>query len=433
MTPDRARLLAVHQSDSDCLRRFHAERVEGIDAPNEAAKIGTAAHRACEAVAYFVDETGEEEPDRERQLGVALTAVSSAAVDLGMTQAAADEARRIMTEALGPRSRLKFGRPDGWTVGVEVRFGLDKDFRACDPDHPKRLAGGTIDRLDWKEDEGRVIVTDYKTTLTHQGHDDILGGWQPWVYSLWALANYDVRSVTFRFVNLRHGYSVQEELHASGAWVESAKSRIRSLRQARETAVDLDLWPETLGDSCPWCPVRHQCGEMAKAAKDGRVIDPTLTPAQIAGRRIALSVLAADYDDAARAIVRATQKPIALPHGMALGLKPTSGWRLIPKYADPETGHVTAAQREALLAELRFFHMTPAQEFEWFGFVREGDLAGAVKTALHELLGRSAKDFIDRGFFIEPVTDFTFSPWIPETGKRAAAKDIDTLLDELGW
>lgn len=427
---DRARRLCCHQSDPDCLARFKAERIDGVDSSSEAAKVGTAAHRACEAISYFAAEFEEEvEPDREQQYAVALQAIEAVAVELSMTPDGKAEAQKIMRLATGPTSRLRFGRPTGWTTGVEVRWALDRYFRPCDPDDAKRLAGGTIDRIDWHEELGRVVVKDYKTTLGMQSKDDVIFGWQPRLYTTWARKNYGVPAARFEYVNLRHGYAVGEELREDPA----VEARVRSLRAAREAAVELDIWPETEGPSCDYCPIRHRCETVQASARSGRRVDPTLPPARIAARAIALAQLAADYDRTARAIVKGTGQPIELAHGVVLGMKPASGWRLAGRYLEPD-GSVSPKKREELMVELRHFHMTPVQEAEWFSWIREGDLPGAVRKALQELLGaRNARDFINRGYFIEPMTRAEFSAWIPDRGAAPKAQELEDILDELGW
>jgi hypothetical protein len=178
--------------------------------------------------------------------------------------------------------------------------------------------------------------------------------------------------------------------------------------------------------------VRHACGEAKRAHAEGRAIDPALTPAQIAGRKLLLAALASDYERAARGIVFSTNEPIELAHGVVLGLKPVTTWNLAPKWTD-EHGRLTPAKRAALVEELRLFHMTDAQAEEWFGMTREGDFAGAVKKALQELLGRHARDFIERGYFIEPATAHEFAPWMPATGKAPAAQTLEEMLDDIGF
>jgi len=423
---DRDRILAVHQSDSDCLARFRAERIDGVESTNEAARIGTAVHRACEALAYIADD----EPTREEQFKVARQAIDVATAELPLTPGGAAEALAIMEGALAPTSRLHFGRPTGWSASAETRWALDRHFKPCDPDDPKRIAGGTIDLLEWDEDGGTVRVTDEKTTKHWQSGDDLCHEWQPRVYCLWALANFGVRKVTFRYRNLRHGYAVSAEFRAGESWVEATKARILSLRAEREVALEMDVWPETLGDSCAYCPIRHRCGSLAAAAREGRVPPVALSLAEKARRLMALRSIEADYERDLRAALDAAQEPIPLGHGVAFGMKPTSKWRLVPAYADDE-GRIAPAQRAALMERMRGLGMTPEQEAAWFLFTREGDVPAAVKRAVQELLGKQAARFLDDASVspIEPMTRWEMSAWMPTTGKRAGGEDWESELD----
>ncbi len=423
---DRARILAIHQSDPDCLARYKSERIDGIESTNEAARVGTAVHRAAEALAYVADD----ELTREEQFHVARQAIDAAAAELPLSPVGAADALAIMEGALSPTSRLHFGRPTGWEHSAETRWALDRHFKPCDPDDPKRLAGGTIDLVEWDEAGGTVRVTDEKTTKHWQSGDDLYHEWQPRLYCLWALANFGVRKVTFRYRNLRHGYAVSAECRAGEAWIEATKARVLSLRAEREVALEMDVWPETMGDSCAYCPIRHRCGSLARAAREGRIPDAALTPAEKARRLLALRSIEADYERDLRAVLAAGAEPIDLGHGVAFGLKPVTKWRLVAAYADDE-GAIRPEQREALLARLRVLGMTPAQEAAWFLFCREGDVPAAVKRAVQELLGRAAGRFLEDASVspIEPMTRWEMSAWMPTTGKKAGGGDWENELD----
>jgi len=347
-----------------------------------------------------------------------------------MTPAGTAEAVEIMERALAPTSRLSFARPSGWQSGAEVRWALDRHFRPCDPDDPKRIAAGTIDLIEWDEAGGRVVVTDEKTTKGWQGHDDLYHEFQPRLYSLWAIENYGVRSVRFRYRNLRHGYAVSDEFHRDGSWFEATKARVLALRAEREVAVEMDAWPETLGPDCAWCPVKHRCAAMAEAARQGRKLRPDLTIAERARRLLAIRALESDYEADVKAHLAVTEEPIDLGSGIAFGLKPVSKMRLVARFADGD-GTVSPAQRAALMEFLRGYRMTPEQEAEWFLFCRASDLPAAVKRAVHELLGREAGKFLDDPLAspLEPVTRHEMSAWLPTTGKRPKTDDLEDLLD----
>lgn len=417
---DKTRLLCVHQSDPACLARYKVERIDGIGADSSAARIGSACHRACEALAYEADG----ELLRPAQFKVAEQAIEAAARDLGLSPGEQASALAIMERALAPSSRLRFGIPTDWQHAAEHRWALDSRFRPCDPDDPKRLCAGTIDLLEWNEAGGSVRVTDEKTTLGFQSGDDIRHEFQPRLYSLWAGINFGVPTVTFRYRNLRHGYTVSAEFRMDDPWVDATKARVLALRAEREAALEMDAWPATLGSDCAFCPIMHACPEMLAAAKSGRETDVT---APVAARRLmALRALASRYEKTVRLVIETTQAPIPLSAGEVFGMKPVTKWRLVSRFSG-EDGSVTPEQREKLMEYLRGFKMTPAQEREWFTFCREGDLSGRVKTALGELLGREAGRFIDDPLVspIEPCTEFQMSAWVPATGKAARNIDLD--------
>jgi len=411
----------IHKSDPTCLARYKAERIDGVESENEAAKVGSACARACEALAYL-----GEEADAAERAHVARQAVDAASLDLAMSPDATHRAREIMERALAPTSRLRFGHPtDGWKSSAEWRWALGPDWKPLqDPDDSSAIAAGTCDLVLWHEEEGRVIVVDDKTTIHRQTQDELRHAWEPRVYCLAAIQVFGVRRVTFRWRNLRHGYAVQLEFDREDPWFESTKERILELRTAREVALEMDAWPETLGPDCAYCPVRHRCGAMRSAATSGRVIPPDLHPRIIGQRMLALRALVADYERRAEELVEATQQPIDLGAGIGLGMRPATVWGLVPRFEGP-------AGYDRLMRELADLGMTEAQRVEWFRFCPEHLLGSRVRRALYALLDpKVAGRAIEDSSYVEPSTRFELGPWLPATGKRPPARDLDEILDD---
>jgi len=427
----RRRLLIVHQSDSSCLSRFRAERIDRLDSTNEAAKIGTAAHRACEAIANEAGDDGD--PTREEMMTVARATIDATAAELAMTENGRAEAVSIMERATAPTSRVRILRPTGWNSSVELRWALDADWNPIAPDAPGAICGGMIDVVWWKDGESKVIVRDFKTTKKFQKPDDAADDWQARMYALWAIVNFGVREVRFEYVNLRHGYTVGATLRRDEPWFESTKARILALRAEREVALEMDVFAETMGDDCDYCPVRHRCGAIAQAAREGRTFDPNLSIADAARRLMALRAIEADYERRVKSHLDATGEPIDLGNGAAFGQKPVAKLRLVSRFA-ADDGSISPAQREALMVFLRGYGMSPEVEAAEFLFCREGDVPAAVKRVVHELLGREASRFLDDPNIspLEPVTRFEMSAWLPTTGKPKKLTDeqLDAQIDE---
>lgn len=417
----RNEALVIHKSDPTCLARYKAERIDGIQSDNEAAKIGTACARACEALAYV----GEDEVDTDAKLKIARDTVEATALEIDLSSDGRRRALEIMERALAPTSRLRFGRPTGWNSSAEWRWALDANFKPLeDPDDPRAIAAGTCDLVEWDEAGGSVRVTDDKTTLHFQSADDLLYAWEPRVYALAALQVFGVNVVTFRWRNLRHGYTVKAEYRRDEPWFEQAKARIRDLRAEREVAVEMGAWTPSMGPDCGFCPVKMKCPAILEAASQGRVIAPALEPGEIARRLMGLRAITSAYETAAEVALEESMAPIPIGHGLSWGMKPTTRWTMGVRYEGGDW-------YDRLMRDLRDLGMTPAQEVEWFRFVPAHQVPSAVKSALHELCGTHAKKAIESGDFVEPTTRFENSAWIAETGKRAPRATIDEILDEM--
>lgn len=419
----RNEALVIHKSDPTCLARYKAERIDGTQSDNEAAKIGTACARACEALAYV----GEDEIDNEAKMKIAREAIEASALASNLSSDGRRKANEIMERALSPSSRLRFGRPSGWSSSAEWRWALDRDFRPLnDPDDPRAVAAGTCDLVEWDEAGGNVRVTDDKTTLHFQSADDLLFAWEPRVYALAALQVFGVNVITFRWRNLRHGYAVRAEYRRSDPWFEQTKARILDLRAEREVAVEMGAWTPTMGPDCGFCPIKLKCPAIAEAAAQGRAIAPALEPGEIARRAMGFRALASAYETAAEAVIEETQAPIDIGHGLSWGMKPVTKWTMGIRYEGD-------GWYDRLMRDLRDLGMTPAQEVEWFRFVPAHNVPGAVKTALHALCESHAKKAIESGDYVEPMTRFENSAWIAETRKRAPRATMDEILDALDF
>lgn len=424
MTPEqRARFLVVHKSDSTCLAKLHAKLVEGIDADNAPRRIGSACAKAAEALAYEAE--GEKTPDE--MYAVAKAAIHENAVALKMSPEEIAEACATMQSAIAPNSRLRFGRPSGWESSAEFQWALDRNFKPVPPGDPRAVCGGTIDLVMWKEDEGKVKIIDDKATQSFQGHDDVQG-FEGWLYALAGIEIFGVRSAWFGYRNLRAGYLVGDELRKSDPWYETVKSVVLARRAEREIAVEMDAYPETLGPDCKWCPVKHRCVEQKKAAAEGRVIPPEMEAADVARRMLAYKAMLSDYEAWCKDRIGETREPIAIGKGVVWGLKPVDSWRLVKQFDGPDG-------RERLVRMLKGLTQTPGQVDEALRFVDDKGLATAVKSLVHELLGREAKRFMEDASVspIEPFTKYENSAWMPTTGKRAPAKTMEEMLDDVSW
>jgi hypothetical protein len=204
----------------------------------------------------------------------------------------------------------------------------------------------------------------------------------------------------FRLTNLRHGYWIEHEFTRGETWEENTRALMRLERTRRLAAIEADEWPAAMGEDCQWCPILFRCSTVSDAAAQGADVIGDLAPAEIARRRAAMTALSGRYDRAAVALYE-RDGPIDLGDGSVLGGKPTGAWALVLPY-------------EETLSTLRGWGMTPAQEIEWFRHCAAHHMASRVKSAMHELLGKGAKQAIEEGVLIEPVTKEQFGVWRPD-------------------
>lgn len=284
---------------------------------------------------------------------------------------------------------------------------------------------GTVDRLEFNRATGEVRIYDWKSIILRESSEDIRTKRQPRWYSIAVLAHFpDVNLVTFYEVNLRYAAVAKAEFRRGESWEEQTKARMRAGRAARLHAIETGQWPEMPGTDCRWCPRLYQCGVKEQARAWGS--EAPGTPAEVAGLYLYAKALHVRLEAHVKGIVEATQAPIMLPSGDALGMKPVKGLVMDRTY-------------ERAMQELRLLGMTPEQEIEWFRYVTKSGLAARVKRALIELCGyRGAVGFIDRGGWLDEVTEFEFSVWQPDaTAASEAPRDtsieaLDAILDKLG-
>ena len=392
-------LLVVHQSDVSCLARLRRERELG-GRDSEAAKIGTAAHAAAEALCY-----ASEAGDPFDPMTVCRLAIERVARDRDMLPRSVAEALSIMAGALA--SRMRFFVEPGCSVYPEWKWYLDDEFMPVRSNAEAAYAG-TIDQLRVFRDPARLVVIDYKTILKRVASWEVEGDWQARVYSLAALMHFpDVNEVTFRFVNLRHRLPASGTFRRGDRWEDVTRLRLRRERERRLAAGASGEWPETLGEDCAWCPLTETCRALRAAEAEGAEAIFRQDPPEIARRRLGLAALASKYDRAAKAIVEESGDPIPLGDGSVLGGKPALAWEAVMSYEDT-------------MAELRRLGMTPEQEVEWFRFCGAQHFPGRVRSALYELCPEEAQGLIESDTIVTPTTTERFEVWWPD-GKPARA------------
>jgi len=186
---------------------------------------------------------------------------------------------------------------------------------------------------------------------------------------------------------------------------------------------DPRAWPEMPGPDCRYCPRLYQCGVKEQARAWGS--EAPGTPAEVAGLYLYAKALHVRLEAHVKGIVEATQAPIALGNGDALGMKPVKGLVMDRTY-------------ERAIEELRLLGMTPEQEIEWFRYVTKAGLAARVMKALVKLCGyHGARQFIDRGGWLDELTEFEFGVWTPdatvaaEVPRDVSIEALDAILDDL--
>lgn len=405
----------VHQSDPGCLARLRAQRA-GADRPGEPAKIGTACHRAIEALAASVA-AGEDTPVS----AVVALAIKRAAPDIDMAPESVGEALQIMEGALESDRRLYLLADEKAAVFTELHWRLDRNFKPLPEDcDPADIAfAGTWDRVEVFTNS--IVVTDWKTVRELKAGHELGDDWQARVYALAALQFWaGARKVTFRWVNLRHGYAISHDFERGRVWEAAVRARLASAADQRAAAIVADEWPETLGVDCNWCPVLHRCAAMREACDQGSDVAADMAPADIARRWIALKAATGRMERKTRALVKDLGGPLPLGDGSQLGHKPTVGYSPVLSY-------------EATMAMLRDFGMTPELEAEWFRHCAKRYYPGRIRKAVNELLGREAREVLDNDVLVTPVTLEEFSVWTPDpTPREVTEEDVMEALATYG-
>ena len=421
MSHHRANLLEVHQSDPDCLARFHHDATtRGRD--SAASLTGTICHEIIEALT-IASVTGE--PD----VPATVREVLARWTDRGdVAPGVVAQVVEIMAKATGPKSRLRFFLEPGWSVAPEWRWALDEEFQpiARETDSAAWMSppayAGTLDRLEVADTGGKVRIPDWKTILKRPAQWEVAGAWQARVYALAVLAHFPkIREVEFRFVLLRHGYFIGETFTRGEPWEQSTRAALRQMRAARVRAAQAGVWPETLGESCYYCPIKTRCAA-SEALRRGD--GPPLTDLpddELARRTVAVKHLAQDYDREARKRVHVSGAPLAMGDGSVLGKKPKQAMEATIEY-------------DRALQILRGYGMTNEQEIEWFRFIRRVDFPGALKKAIYGICGSAAKGMLASGEWVQPYTSEEFGVWTPESVKveeSMTLEDLDELVDRM--
>lgn len=389
-------LHVVHQSDPGCLARLKAQR-DGADATGEPAKIGTACHRAAEALA---DLAADDDDDRPESAVVAL-AIRDAAPELDMAPESVGEALQIMERAIASVIPLHLTPEPDAACYSEMHWRLDRRFKPLPEDaSPGDIAfAGTFDRVEVFAD--RVVVTDWKTVREKMAGWELPDNWQARVYSLAALQFWPgARRVTYRWVNLRHCYALSHDFERGATWEAATRTLLGYAADRRTAAMASDEWPETMGEDCGWCPVLHRCRAVADAVEQGAEVT-NLPPAEIARRWLGVRALAGRLERTIKPMVAALGHPLDMGDGSVLGGKPVQAWDVVLRYED-------------MMNALTAFGMTRAQEIEWFRHCAANHYPSRVKRALNELLGREARAAIESDEYITPVTNEQFAVWTPD-------------------
>lgn len=396
--------LSIHQSDPECLASLRA-KLDGAHDESEAAKIGTAVHAAAERLTHH-STLGESFDPKE----VSRDAINMVAIRENMAPSSVVEAIEIMDACLDDENPIRFFVEDGSTVYPEWRWALDANMKPVKIDQRTGApleegkviaAAGTVDRLQVFDDPARIIVADYKSVRRMIAGWEVDSLWQARLYAFAVLQHFDgMREVTFRIVNLRHRYWVEDTFRRGDPWERTTRDRLAYEMERRVAAEASGSWPYLLGPGCKWCPILFRCPEMARAVEQGEELDPSMPDSDLARRALAVPAAGARYKRAAEDRY-AAQGPLDLGDGSLLGGKPVQKWELELPY-------------DQALAELRIWGMTPEQEAEWFRFVLEHQLPGRVKKALRALLGKDAKAAIESGELVSPVAKTTFAQWWPD-------------------
>jgi hypothetical protein len=253
-----------------------------------------------------------------------------------------------------------------------------------------------------------------KTERAFRDADDAFEDWQSRLYVFAALQMFpEAQVVEFRFGMLRHGYFARAEFMRGDPWQWTVKTRLRAIREQRERAVASNVWPETPGPWCGWCPIMHRCASL-EAVRAVGTVPPDLDVAELARRWKGLTKLADDYGDEvkARFQLRDDAVPLGDAKGTVLGLKPVAGWSCVHEY-------------EETLERVR--ELVPAGAWptvfaENFRFIYETHFASKVQKVLKSL--KVSDDVMDS--IVVPVTKTqltTFRPDPPAEEEFVADED----------
>lgn len=403
-------ILEIHASDHDqCLRRLHAEIVDGKDTGSEAASVGTAVHRVAEQISLFraefpMGDIGD----------VATRALAAAREDLKMSAGAVLDAAEIVASLLAEDSRMDVGIAMGWNGVPEAKWSLvdvDGGLEYREGHVDGAVAAGTIDLLEWSGNEARV--TDWKTKRQMLSSEDAWQDWQPRLYAYAVLRKFpDVDRVTFRYGMLRHRYYAQAEFLRGDPWEWGVERTLAAIRQEREGAAASGQWAERLGSWCAHCPIMWKCEALRKAAEDGTTVIGVLPPAELAARGLAMEKAAEKLRQAAEAVVVEGEAglPLGDAKGTHFGFKPGEGLVLVKGY-------------DETLAELRRIGMTREMEVEHFRHCLEHHLPGRVKKVMSAL--RVPKGDVLWDTLLMPITKFTVTAYVPEPKESADTLSAD--------
>jgi len=385
--------MEIHQSSAqlieNCPRLFKAKVIDGLDDSNRWSRIGSACHVVAQRLNAAETDAWGDPP------GGGLPSLARAVLDEQVDAGAIDKSEREECEAVLVHAftrKMQFGFGPGWEVWNELTWRMREDFTHIPHGVTEPAAySGTWDRLQ-RHPEFGVSIVDYKTSAAAMTGTELSQDFQARTYALAAMTLFpDVRTVTLMWGYLRVGRWARAVFDRDGTWMGQTKARLIAARARVAAHLELDQWPETLGLGCKYCPLADECATFVTAVRAPYPPADALSVEQQAARVVALSRHLQTLERSVRAYAR-SHGPIPLG-GACIGYKPVE--KLEPAVSYEET-----------LAELRTIGMTPAQEIEWFRFVREADFPGRVRSALWELNPATAK-----GWMQELLSPYTGSKW----------------------
>lgn len=349
---EQRRLCIVSQSslgDWDvCPRMWAAKRIEKLPDTGYAAQIGTACHRAVEAVTI----AALEHPDRDSAL-VARDALLIAMKEIPLSTAQYHEALQIMELVTSGRVGVNLRPWEGWTIYPEQEILLNDEFEVTTA--PDEVAYTMrLDRLSIHEERGVVEVSDFKTSHDYMSEEDIATDLQALVYSMGALRAVDgAEEVIYRRVMLRLGYTARHPFVAGQSWERTIIDRLRVGRERITQAVTKTReFPEVVGSHCRYCPRRGVCGSLQGVIASGGMLVGLTDPVEKARALRALKAVVSELDAWARVEAEANGA-IPLSETKALGFKQNNKG-------------VLAVDEATALQKLRDLGMTAEMEAEHF-------------------------------------------------------------------